>query len=112
MKLVVAVVKPHRLDDVKEALREMGVGGLTAVEVQGFGRQRGHTEIYRGAEYQVDLVPKVQVEVLVEDGQVEPVVDAILANARTGKIGDGKVWVLPVEQVHRIRTGEMGPDAI
>src|SRR2546421_1058522 len=105
MKLVVAVVKPHRLDDVKEALREMGIGGLTATEAQGFGRQRGHTEIYRGAEYQVDFVPKVQVEVLVDDLQVERVVDTILATARTGKIGDGKIWVHPVEQVYRIRTG-------
>jgi nitrogen regulatory protein P-II 1 len=112
MKLIVAVVKPHRLDDVKEALREMGIGGLTAVEAQGFGRQRGHTEIYRGAEYQVDFVPKVQVEVLVDDAQVDPVIDTIMGAARTGKIGDGKIWVLPVEQVHRIRTGEMGPDAI
>jgi nitrogen regulatory protein P-II 1 len=112
MKLVVAVVKPHRLDDVKEALREIGIGGLTAVEAQGFGRQRGHTEIYRGAEYQVDFVPKVQVEVLVHDVQVDGVVDAILAAARTGKIGDGKIWVLAVDQVYRIRTGEMGPDAI
>jgi nitrogen regulatory protein P-II 1 len=112
MKLVVAVVKPHRLDDVKEALREMGIGGLTAVEAQGFGRQRGHTEIYRGAEYQVDFVPKVQVEVLVDDAQVDLVIDTIMGAARTGKIGDGKIWVLPVEQVHRIRTGEMGPDAI
>ena len=112
MKLIVAVVKPHRLDDVKEALREMGIGGLTAIEAQGFGRQRGHTEIYRGAEYQVDFVPKVQVEVLVDDGQVDPVIDTIMVAARTGKIGDGKIWVLPVEQVHRIRTGEMGPDAI
>ena len=112
MKLIVAVVKPHRLDDVKEALRELGVGGLTAVEAQGFGRQRGHTEIYRGAEYQVDFVPKVQVEVLVDDPHVNRVVDAIKAAARTGKIGDGKIWVLPVDEVHRIRTGEMGPDAI
>jgi nitrogen regulatory protein P-II 1 len=112
VKLVVAVVKPHRLDDVKEALREMGIGGLTAVEAQGFGRQRGHTEIYRGAEYQVDFVPKVQVEILVDDPQVDRVIDTILAAARTGKIGDGKIWVQPVDQVHRIRTGEMGPDAI
>jgi nitrogen regulatory protein P-II 1 len=112
VKLVVAIVKPHRLDDVKEALREMGIGGLTAIEAQGFGRQRGHTEIYRGAEYQVDFVPKVQVEVLVDDPQVDRVIDTILAAARTGKIGDGKIWVLPVDQVHRIRTGEMGPDAI
>jgi nitrogen regulatory protein PII len=112
MKLVVAVVKPHRLDDVKEAVRELGVGGLTAVEAQGFGRQRGHAEIYRGAEYHVDFVPKVQVQIAVDDEQVDQVVDAILGAARTGKIGDGKVWVLPLEQIHRIRTGEMGPDAI
>jgi nitrogen regulatory protein P-II 1 len=112
MKLIVAVIKPHRLDEVKEALREIGVAGMTSVEAQGFGRQRGHTEIYRGAEYQVDFVPKVQVEVLAEDGQVQGFVDAILKSARTGKIGDGKIFVLPVEQVHRIRTGEMGPDAI
>ena len=112
MKLILAVVKPHRLDDVKNALREAGVTGLTVVEAQGFGRQRGHTEIYRGAEYQVDFVPKVQVEVVVEDERVHEVVDAILAAARTGKIGDGKVFVVPVEQIHRIRTGEMGPDAI
>ena len=112
MKLVVAVVKPHRLDDVKEAVRELGVGGLTAVEAQGFGRQRGHAEIYRGAEYHVDFVPKVQVQIVVDDEQVDQVVDAILGAARTGKIGDGKVWVLPLEQIHRIRTGEMGPDAI
>ncbi len=112
MKLVMAVIKPHRLDEVKEALRELGVKGMTSVEAQGFGRQRGHTEIYRGAEYQVDFVPKVQIEVVVDDGEVQPVVDAILASARTGKIGDGKIWVFPVEQVVRIRTGEMGPDAI
>src|SRR5213082_3128115 len=112
MKLVVAVVKPHRLDDVKEALREMGIGGLTAAEAQGFGRQRGHTEIYRGAEYQVDFVPKVQIEVMAEDQDVRDLVDTIMSAARTGKIGDGKVWVLPPEEVYRIRTGEMGPDAV
>jgi nitrogen regulatory protein P-II 1 len=112
MKLIMAVIKPHRLDEVKEALRELGVKGMTSVEAQGFGRQRGHTEIYRGAEYQVDFVPKVQVEVVVDDGEVQPVVDAILGSARTGKIGDGKIWVLPIDQVTRIRTGEMGPDAI
>src|SRR5712691_11415349 len=112
MKLVMAVLKPHRLDDVKDALREMGVGGLTVVEAQGFGRQRGHTEIYRGAEYQVDFVPKVQVEVVVDDDQAQEVIDTILAAARTGKIGDGKVFVVPIDQVYRIRTGEMGPDAI
>ncbi len=112
MKLILAVIKPHKLDEVKEALREIGVRGLTAVEAQGFGRQRGHTEIYRGAEYQVDFVPKVQIEVMAEDDQVATVVDAIMASARTGKIGDGKIFVLPAEQVIRIRTGEMGPDAI
>jgi nitrogen regulatory protein PII len=112
VKLVVAVVKPHRLDEVKESLREIGVQGLTTTEVEGFGRQRGHTEIYRGAEYQVDFVPKIKVEVVVDDGQVAGVIDAITKSARTGKIGDGKVWVTPVEQVVRIRTGEMGPDAL
>ncbi|MGZ4115223.1 MAG: P-II family nitrogen regulator [Actinomycetota bacterium] len=112
MKLVVAVVKPHKLDEVKEALREIGVQGLTTTEVEGFGRQRGHTEVYRGAEYQVDFVPKIKVEVVVEDEQVQGVVDAITKVARTGKIGDGKIWVTPVEQVVRIRTGEMGPDAL
>ena len=112
MKLVVAVIKPHRLDEVKDALREAGVSGMTTIEAQGFGRQRGHTELYRGAEYQIDFVPKVQVEVLTDDDRLDEVVDLILKHARTGKIGDGKVWVLPVEQVHRVRTGEMGPDAI
>jgi len=112
MKLVVAVIKPHRLDDVKESLREAGVSGLTTIEAQGFGRQRGHTEIYRGAEYQIDFVPKVQVEVLTEDGRVDEIVELIMASARTGKIGDGKIWVMPVEQAFRIRTGEMGPDAV
>jgi nitrogen regulatory protein P-II 1 len=112
MKLILAVIKPHRLDEVKESLREMGVSGMTSIEAQGFGRQRGHTEVYRGAEYQVDFVPKVQVEVLAEDDQVGSIVDAIMSSARTGKIGDGKIFVLPAEQVYRIRTGEMGPDAI
>ena len=112
MKLILAVIKPHRLDEVKEALREIGVKGLTSIEAQGFGRQRGHTEIYRGAEYQVDFVPKVQIEVMADEGEVQGIVDAILETARTGKIGDGKIFVLPAEQVYRIRTGEMGPDAI
>jgi len=112
VKLVVAVVKPHRLDEVKEALRDAGVNGLTTTEVEGFGRQRGHTEVYRGAEYQVDFVPKVKVEVLCEDAQVQGVVDAVTKAARTGKIGDGKIWVVSVDQVVRIRTGEMGPDAL
>ncbi len=112
MKLVVAVIKPHRLDEVKEALRDAGVQGLTTSDVEGFGRQRGHSEVYRGAEYQVDFVPKVKVEVLVDDAQAQGVVDAIMKAARTGKIGDGKIWVLPAEQVIRIRTGERGPDAL
>jgi nitrogen regulatory protein PII len=112
VKLVVAIVKPFKLDEVKESLREMGVQGLTTTEVEGFGRQRGHTEVYRGAEYQVDFVPKVKVEVVCEDDQVEGIVETIVKAARTGKIGDGKIWVTPAEQVIRIRTGEMGPDAL
>jgi nitrogen regulatory protein P-II 1 len=112
VKVVVAIVKPHRLDEVKEALRGIGVNGLTSTDVEGFGRQRGHTEVYRGAEYQVDFVPKIKVEVLCEDDQAQGVVDEISKAARTGKIGDGKIWVVPVEQVMRIRTGEMGPDAL
>jgi nitrogen regulatory protein P-II 1 len=112
VKLVVAIVKPHRLDEVKEALQDLGVNGLTTTDVEGFGRQRGHTEIYRGAEYRVDFVPKVKVEVLCDDDQVSGVVDAVAKAARTGKIGDGKIWVVPVDQVLRIRTGEMGPDAL
>jgi nitrogen regulatory protein PII len=112
MKLVVAIIKPFKLDEVKEALRAVGVNGLTVTETQGFGRQRGHTEVYRGAEYQVDFVPKVKVEVVAEDDQVQGIVDAITKSARTGKIGDGKIFVLSAEQVIRIRTGEMGPDAI
>ena len=112
MKLVTAIVKPHRVDEVKEALRDLGVNGLTTTDVEGFGRQRGHTEVYRGAEYQVDFVPKVKLEVLVPDGEVQGVVDAIVKTARTGKIGDGKLWVTEAEQVIRIRTGEMGPDAV
>ena len=112
MKLVVAVVKPFKLDDVKEALQKAGVQGLTAVDARGFGRQRGHTELYRGAEYQVDFVPKTRLEVLVDDDQVTDVVDAIETSARTDSIGDGKIWVVPLEQVLRIRTGEKGPDAL
>ena len=112
MKLVTAIVKPHRVEEVKEALRDAGVMGLTTSDVEGFGRQRGHTEVYRGAEYQVDFVPKVKVEVVVADDDVQGVVDAIVKAARTGKIGDGKVWVTDVGQVVRIRTGEVGPDAV
>ena len=112
MRLVVAIVKPHRLDEVKEALQDIGVDGLTTTDVEGFGRQSGHTEIYRGAEYQVDFVPKVKVEVLCDDDRVDEVVGAVAGAARTGKIGDGKIWVMGVDQVVRIRTGEMGPDAL
>lgn len=112
MKLVVAIVKPFKVEDVKESLRDVGVAGLTVSEARGFGRQRGHTEVYRGAEYQVDFVPKSRIEVMVEDDQVDGVIDAIVKSARTGKIGDGKVAVLPLEDVVRIRTGESGPEAL
>ncbi|MGO9195498.1 MAG: P-II family nitrogen regulator [Acidimicrobiales bacterium] len=112
MKLVVAVIKPFKLDEVKEALKDLGIQGLTACEAQGFGRQRGHTETYRGAEYTIDLVPKVRIEVVLDDQQVADVVEAIVRTAGTGKIGDGKVWVIPVEDVVRIRTGEHGPEAV
>ncbi|MFN2543655.1 MAG: P-II family nitrogen regulator [Actinomycetota bacterium] len=112
MKLVTAIIKPFKLDEVKEALRSIGINGLTTTDVQGFGRQRGHTEVYRGAEYQVDFVPKVKVEVMAHEDQVQQIIDVILKTARTGKIGDGKIFVLPAEQVYRIRTGERGPDAI
>jgi nitrogen regulatory protein P-II 1 len=112
MKLVTAVIKPFKLDDVKTALQEMGVHGLTVTEASGYGRQRGHTEVYRGAEYRVDLVPKARIEVLVEDADADAVIDAVLAAARTGKIGDGKVWAVAVETAVRVRTGERGPDAL
>lgn len=112
MKLIVAIVKPFKLDDVKQSLKELGVQGVTVSDVQGFGRQRGHTEVYRGAEYTIDFVPKVRIEVIVDDADVERVVEGILETARTGKIGDGKVWVVPVDEMWRIRTGESGPDAL
>ena len=112
MKLVVAVIKPFKLDDVKEKLKGLGVQGMTLTEVQGFGRQRGHTEVYRGAEYEVDFVPKLRVEILVDDADAAAVVDGIVESAGTGKIGDGKVWVLPVEDAVRVRTGERGADAV
>jgi nitrogen regulatory protein P-II 1 len=112
MKLITAIIKPFKLDDVKEALRGLGVAGMTVSEVQGFGRQRGHTEVYRGTEYTVDFVPKVRVEVLADDADARAVADAIVNAARTDKIGDGKVWLVPVEDVIRIRTGEMGHDAL
>jgi nitrogen regulatory protein P-II 1 len=112
MKLVTAIVKPFVLEDVKGALEQIGILGMTVSEVQGYGRQKGHTEVYRGAEYSVDFVPKVRVEVVADDMQADKVVDAIVEAARTGKIGDGKVWVTPVETVVRVRTGERGADAI
>ena len=112
MKLVVAIIKPFKVDDVKEALRALGVQGMTVSEVQGFGRQRGHTEVYRGAEYTVDFVPKVKVEVVTDDEDAGRIVDAIVTAARTDKIGDGKVWLTTVENIVRIRTGEMGHDAL
>jgi nitrogen regulatory protein P-II 1 len=112
MKLVTAVIKPHRLDEVKNALEAFGIQGLTVSEASGYGRQRGHTEVYRGAEYTVDLVPKVRVEVLVDDGDAADVVDVVVKAAQTGRIGDGKVWTLPVDDVVRVRTGEHGVDAL
>jgi nitrogen regulatory protein P-II 1 len=112
MKLVTAIIKPFTLDDVKAALGQLGVLGMTVSEVQGHGRQKGHTEVYRGAEYAVDFVPKVRVEVLTDDAAVDKVIDAVVEAARTGKIGDGKVWVTPVDTVVRVRTGERGTDAL
>lgn len=112
MKLVVAVVKPFRLDEVKQALESRGVRGMTVTEAQGFGRQRGHSEVYRGAEYVVDFVPKIRLEIAVEDEQEDEIVQALVDAARTGSIGDGKVWVLPLDALVRVRTGERGPDAL
>ncbi|MAN51390.1 MULTISPECIES: P-II family nitrogen regulator [Marinimicrobium] len=112
MKLITAVVKPFKLDDVRTALSEVGVQGMTVTEVKGFGRQKGHTELYRGAEYVVDFLPKVKVELAVDDSLVEQAVEAITKAAQTGKIGDGKIFITPLEEIIRIRTGETGPDAI
>jgi len=112
VKLVTAIVKPAKIDEVKDALKEAGVAGLTVTEVRGFGRQAGHTEVYRGAEYTIDFVPKVRIEVLVDDTAVAGVVDTIVSTARTDKIGDGKIWVTPVDQIVRIRTGELDADAL
>ena len=112
MRAITAIVKPFRLDEVKEALKSEGVAGMTISEVQGFGRQRGHPEVYRGAEYTIDFVPKVRVEVLADDGDVDRLIEVIAAAANTGKIGDGKVWVTEVERVVRIRTGERDRDAL
>ena len=112
MKMVTAVIKPHKLEDVKEALKGIGVAGITVSEVKGFGRQGGHTEVYRGAEYTIDFVPKVKVEVVVDLADAERVAETIVASARTGKIGDGKVWITDVERLVRIRTGEVDGDAV
>ncbi len=112
MQLVTAVIKPHMLDEVKEALRGIGIQGMTVTEVKGFGRQGGHTETYRGAEYQVDFVPKTKLEIVVDTPDVSKVADAIASAAQTGKIGDGKLWVTPVDSLVRIRTGEVGADAV
>jgi nitrogen regulatory protein P-II 2 len=112
MKLVTAIIKPFKLDDVREALSEIGIAGVTVTEVKGFGRQKGHTELYRGAEYVVDFLPKVKMEVAVADDAVEQVIEAIIKTANTGKIGDGKIFVSQLEQVIRIRTGEVGEDAL
>jgi nitrogen regulatory protein PII len=112
MKLVTAIVKPFKLDDVKDALKEAGVAGVTVTEVRGFGRQGGHTETYRGAEYKIDFVPKVELKVVVDDDMVDAIVDVVVAAAATGKIGDGKIWVTTIDRLVRIRTGEEGADAI
>ena len=112
MKLITAIIKPFKLYDVKEALEAAGVHGMTVSEASGFGRQKGHTEVYRGAEYTVDLVPKVRLEVVVDDADAEAVIDAIVQAAQTGRIGDGKVWAIPVESIVRVRTGERGVDAL
>ncbi|NTW40065.1 MAG: P-II family nitrogen regulator [Cellulomonadaceae bacterium] len=112
MKLVTGVIQPHRLDDVKSALQAVGVRGMTVAEASGYGRQRGHTEVYRGAEYTVDLIPKVRIEVLVEDEDATSVMQVVLGAAQTGRMGDGKVWTIPVDDVARVRTGEHGSDAL
>ncbi len=112
LHIVTAVIKPHMLESVKDSLRGAGVTGLTVTEVKGFGRQGGHTETYRGAEYQIDFVPKVKVEVICEESNADKIAELIASSARTGKIGDGKIWIAPVERVLRIRTGEMGVDAV
>jgi nitrogen regulatory protein P-II 1 len=112
MKKIVAIIKPFKLDDVKESLKEVGVQGLTVTEVKGFGRQKGHTELYRGAEYVVDVLPKIKLEIIIPDNMLTMVADAIIGTAKTGKIGDGKIFILPIEEVIRIRTGERGEDAL
>jgi nitrogen regulatory protein P-II 1 len=112
MKLITAIIKPFKIDDVKEALQAYGIAGMTVSETSGFGRQRGHTEVYRGAEYKIDLIPKLRLEIVVDDSDAQGVIDTIVKAASTGSIGDGKVWSIPVEEIVRVRTGERGPDAI
>lgn len=112
MKLITAIVKPPKLDDIKRALQEVGVAGMTVTEVSGFGRQKGHTEIYRGAEFVVDLIPKIRIEIIADDAEVSRIVDTIAATANTGSIGDGKIWVVPIETIVRVRTGERNTEAI
>jgi nitrogen regulatory protein P-II 1 len=112
MKLIVAIVRPFKLEDVKGLLKALGIHGMTVTEVQGFGRQHGHAEVYRGAEYQVDFVPKIRIELAVDDDHIEDIVDAVVNAARTGSIGDGKIWVQPLDMLIRIRTGERGSDAL
>ena len=112
MKLIVAVLKPFKLDDVKDVLKSKGVQGMTLTEAQGFGRQRGHTEVYRGAEYRIEYLPKLRLDLVAEDADADKIIQTIIENARTGSIGDGKYWVLPIETVGRVRTGELGSDAL
>ncbi len=112
MKKLVAIIKPFKLDDVQEGLSSLGISGMTVTEVRGYGRQKGHTDTFQGAEYVIDFLPKIKIELLLDDDQVEPVIECITKNARTGKVGDGKIWVSNVDAVIRIRTGERGPDAI
>ena len=112
MKLVIAIIKPFRLDDVRAALSEIGIQGMTVCEIKGFGRQKGHTELYRGAEYVVDYIPKVKIEIAIDDDRLDAVIDAVIDSARTGKIGDGKIFVMPLENAVRVRTGETGASAL
>jgi nitrogen regulatory protein P-II 1 len=112
MKVIIATIKPFKIEEVTDALHELGVSGVTITEVRGYGRQRGHSEIYRGAEYRIDYIPKLRIEIVAEDADVDKIVNALVVNARTGTIGDGKYWVVPVESVGRIRTGEVGSDAL
>ena len=112
LKKLVAIIKPFKLDDVQEGLSSLGISGMTVTEVRGYGRQKGHTDTFQGAEYVIDFLPKIKIELLLDDDQVDPVIDSICKTARTGKVGDGKIWVSPVDTVVRIRTGERGPDAI